>query len=193
MRSDELFLRGLDLFGSVVARVGGDAWGRPSPCAGWRAVDVLGHVGQAVRFGTRLLAGEAPAWEPVEPPGAAVDAEPAVWWAELAGPARAAVAGHDPDRVVETSMGPRTVEEGLLFPAADLFIHAWDLGRAAGVAVTLPDDVIATVRERLGAVPDHMLRSERVFGAEVPAPVGADPTEAFIAWTGRDPRRRPRG
>jgi len=56
-RPDLIFLDGLDLFSGAVARLGASDWDRPSPCAGWRAVDVLGHVGAAVRFGTRLLEG----------------------------------------------------------------------------------------------------------------------------------------
>ncbi len=36
------------------ARIRFERWKRPSPCDGWRALDVLGHVGAAVEFGTLL-------------------------------------------------------------------------------------------------------------------------------------------
>src|SRR3984957_13439942 len=73
---DTAFLQGLDFFSGAVAELGDAAWQRTSPCADWRALDVLGHVGQATRFGTLLLQGAQPAWAPVEPPGAAVDGTP---------------------------------------------------------------------------------------------------------------------
>ena len=93
MRSDQVFLDGLEFFTSAVARLGGSDWERMSPCSGWRTLDVLGHVGSAVRFGTKLLRDCQRLWEPIDPPGAAVGGEPRSWWDDLAAPARDAVSG----------------------------------------------------------------------------------------------------
>jgi Mycothiol maleylpyruvate isomerase N-terminal domain len=38
------FVRALDGFEAVLAGVAPDRWDSPSPCAGWYAVDVAGHV-----------------------------------------------------------------------------------------------------------------------------------------------------
>jgi uncharacterized protein (TIGR03083 family) len=38
------FVRALDGFEAVLAGVAPDRWDAPSPCAGWQAIDVAGHV-----------------------------------------------------------------------------------------------------------------------------------------------------
>lgn len=186
-RADEAFLHGLDLFSAVVAQVPAAGWDRSSPCAGWRAIDVLGHVGSGVRFGTALLRGENPAWEPVDPPGAAVGPDPGGWWSALVAPARQAVRGADLSRVVDSPMGRRSIGDGLSFPAVDLFVHAWDLGRSVGIDVEIPAEAVEFAHTVLDPVPDEQKRSPRVFAAAVPAPAGATTAQAFLAWTGRDP------
>lgn len=190
-RPDDAFLTGLDFFGDAVARVPDSDWDQPSPCTGWRALDVLGHVGTAVSFGTALLQGQDPAWEPVDPPGAAVGADPGAWWSALVEPARAAVRGVDLSRVVDSPMGRRSIGDGLSFPAVDLFVHAWDIGRSAGIDVPIPDEAIAFAHAVLDPMPDEQKRSPRVFATPVPAPTDATVSEAFLAWTGRDPRWAP--
>jgi uncharacterized protein (TIGR03086 family) len=186
--ADMVYLKGLDLFSSVVDRFPPDAWDRPSPCAGWRALDVLGHVGATTRYGVALLAGEAPDWAPPERPGDSVEGEPAAWWAGLAARAGLLTKDADMSRVVETPAGARRVEEGIRFPALDLFVHAWDLGRSAEIDVAVPPEVVDFTHSTLDRLPEAQLRGPGVFAAEVTAPAGATPTETFIAWTGRDPR-----
>ena len=190
-RSDEVFVDGLGFFSTAVGRLEEAAWQRPSPCSDWRAMDVLGHVGQAVRFGTSLLVGDAPVWEPAEPLGAVVEGDSATWWAGLAGPARQAVSGVDLAQVVDSPMGRRSIEEGLAFPALDLFVHAWDLARSVGEVIEIPPEVIDFAHRVLDPVPPEQLRSPRVFAEALPPPTGATATETFIAWTGRDPLWRP--
>ena len=188
---DAVFLDGLDAFGDVVAQLAPDDWERPSPCAGWRAIDVLGHVGSAVRFGaTLLLHGEAP-WKPVDPPGQAVEGDPGAWWESIAPAARQAVAGTDLTRVIDAPRGPRSVADGLSFPALDLFVHAWDLGRCIGLDVAVPAQVIDFGHALIDPLPAGQVRSAAVFADEVPAPPDATAGDACIAWTGRDPRWSP--
>jgi uncharacterized protein (TIGR03086 family) len=165
-------------------------WERPSPCAGWRAVDVLGHIGAGVDFGTRLLTTGEMTWvPPADPPGSIVEGDPTKWWDAKVAPAKASLEGVDLTRVIETPMGSRTVAEGLSFPAIDLFVHAWDIGSAAGVAVTLPDEAVEFGREMFAPMSPEMYRSDRVFGAEVAVDDGSA-SDGFLAWTGRDPHWR---
>ena len=189
--SDVVYLNGLDLFSSVVDRFPVDAWGRPSPCAGWRALDVLGHVTTATNFGISLMKGETPSWQPSDRPGDSITGDPAESWRRLATEARQLVAQVDLKQEVDTPMGRRTVAEGLSFPAVDLFVHAWDLGRTAGIEVEIPPEAAEFTQEVLGRMPADQLRSPSVFAAEAEAAAGATPTEAYIAWTGRDPRWAP--
>lgn len=189
MAVDEIFDRGLDVFGAVVAEVPDDGWDRPSPCEGWSAIDVLGHLGTSMEMGLSVLRGEQPTWPDVERPGVLVEGDPSAWWQGIAERCRAALDGAPLDLVMDTPMGPRTVADRLAFPAVDLYVHAWDIGRAVGIDVEVPDDAIALAHAHIDPIPDEMVRGPRgAFGPEVHAPPDATPTEAFLAWTGRQPR-----
>lgn len=187
--SADLYDRGLDAFSDVVARLQPADWDRPSPCEGWTALDVLGHLGTAVAMGISLLRGQQPSFPDVDRPAQLVDGEPTAYWQRLAAESRASLEGADLDLVMDTPMGPRTVADRLAFPAIDLFVHAWDIGRAAGLEVTIPDDLIAFAHGYIDPLPTEVVRGGRgAFGPEVDAPADATPTEAFVAWTGRRPR-----
>lgn len=188
---DVAYRSGLDLFGSVVGRFPVERWGDPAPCAGWRALDVLGHVGATTAYGVELLSGGTPTWEAAARPGDAIEGDPAAWWDALAQRARALTADVDLTRLVDTPAGSRTVGEGLSFPAMDLFIHAWDLGCVARIEVEIPAEAVAFTRAVLASIPEAQLRSPGVFAPEVAVPSDASPTETFVAWTGRDPRWHP--
>ncbi len=188
---DTAFVEGLDFFSASVNLLQDRDWQRPSPCSEWTALDVLGHVGTAVGFGTALLSGGEPEWSPADPPGAAVEGDPRSWWDALVAPARAAVADVDLTVVVDSPFGRRSVGDGLSFPALDLFVHAWDLARSAGGDVVIPDEAIEFARIVLEPVPEEQMRSPRVFGGAVDPPTASSPSESFIAWTGRDSRWAP--
>jgi uncharacterized protein (TIGR03086 family) len=190
---DAAFLRGLEFFSDAVNRLSMEDWYRASPCQSWRAVDVLGHVGQAARFGTLLLLDAQPAWSPVEPPGALVEGAPGPWWDGLAEQARAAVEGVDLSRVIDSPVGRRSIGEGLSFPALDLYIHGWDVARCGGFDLVIPAEAIEFAHAVIDPAPADQIRNPRVFGAEKPAPAGATDSEVFLAWTGRDPEWRPPG
>ena len=188
---DTAFLRGLDFFSGAVSGLDEAGWQGASPCQGWRALDVLGHVGQATRFGTLLLQGAQPGWSPVEPPGDAVEGSPRQWWQGLADQAREAVTAVDISQVVDSPMGRRSIGQGLSFPALDLFVHGWDLGKSAGLDLVLPAEAVEFARGILEPLPAGQVRNPRVFAAERPAPADASDSRAFLAWTGRDPDWRP--
>ncbi|MFT4202041.1 TIGR03086 family metal-binding protein [Gordonia sp. (in: high G+C Gram-positive bacteria)] len=184
-----IYRDGLDFFGSTVQAVPDGAWRRSSPCAGWTALDVLGHVGETTRLGAVILKGEPFEPSSYDPPGTAVDGDPAFWWNQQAAKARQTLGdGVDLDREVDSPMGRRTVREGLSFPAADLYLHGWDLGTATGQQVVIPDEAIAFIRGMFAYIPEDAARRPGVFDAAKPAPEGASPTEELIAFTGRDPR-----
>lgn len=188
--SNTAYLRGLDVMSKVVEQIPASAWDRPSPCAGWRALDVLGHVGASTEAGIRILRGQDLTFDSVDPPGDGVGDDPAMWWAGLAAQAREAVEAIDDaelDRIVASPVGERTMAEGLRFPAADLFIHAWDIARATGVTVAIPDEAASFVRSIGDLVPSEAMRTPGVFGPEVPVPDDSDVIDRLIAWTGRDP------
>jgi uncharacterized protein (TIGR03083 family) len=85
---DVIFIRGLHVFGDVVDRVDESAWSAPSPCGGWTARDVLGHLGTAIRFGVAAIQGEELEWRTDDHPGVLVDEEPRASSARTAEQAR---------------------------------------------------------------------------------------------------------
>lgn len=192
--SSDMYAEGLAFFTAVVEGVPDTRWEDASPCEGWSARDVLGHVGAAAGMGARILRGEAITFTPSDPPGSAVEGDPVEWWGRLATDAREAVAGVDDlDREVDGPMGRRTVREGLSFPAVDLFLHGWDLATATGQVVEFPDEAIEFTRGMFERIPEEVSRRPGVFGPALHDPAGATPTETLLAWTGRDPHRNPSG
>jgi hypothetical protein len=68
----------------------------------------------------------------------------------------------------------------------DLYVHAWNLGAAVGIAVEMPADVINFAQAYIDPLPDEMVRGDnRAFGPQIRVPVSATPTDRFIGWTGR--------
>lgn len=186
--SDEIFSRGLDVFTEVVDAVPAESWGNASPCEGWTALDVLGHLTTAIGMGVSLLNGEQPTWPTFERPADLIDGDPAAAWAAVAVRAHAAIEGADLDLVMDTPMGPRSVADRLAFPAIDLFVHAWDIGQAVGIEVEVPSDVIEFAHGYLDPIPQEKMRGEGgAFGPEVEPASDASATETFVAWTGRRP------
>ncbi len=68
----------------------------------------------------------------------------------------------------------------------DIFMHTWDLARAAGLDETLDPDEVH--RLFVGMEPmDQMLRESGQYGPRVPVPDDADEQTKLIAFIGRQP------
>lgn len=179
---------GLTFFTGVVETVPADRWTAPSPCDGWTALDVLGHVGEAALVGARILRGGEREFNRHDPPSSAVEGDPAVWWAAAAAQARQALAEvTDLDREVDSPVGRRTVREGLSFPAVDLYLHGWDLAAATGSRVRFPAAAVQFIRDVFAHVPDEVTRRPGVFGAPVEVGADRDETDHILGFAGRDP------
>lgn len=185
----DVFLDGLDFFGDVVARMPPAAWDADSPCDGWTALDVLGHLTTSMNMGLALFAGEEPTWPEVDRPADLIDGDPAAVYADVADRCRHAFEGADLDVEMDTPMGRRTVGDRLAFPAIDLYVHAWDVASSAGFDVEVPQTVIDFAHSYIDPFPAEVVRGDGgAFGPEVEVPADASPTDAFVAWTGRTPR-----
>ena len=183
------FLDGLDVFVRVIVQMTPDDWTLDSPCEGWTPLDVLGHLGTSLAMGAALLAGEQPTWPEADRPADLVDGDPVAFYRAAADRCRTGVEGADLDLVMDTPMGPRTVADRLAFPAIDLYVHAWDIAKPAGIAVEIPDGAIDFAHRYIDPIPAEMVRGPKgAFGPEAEVPADATATEAFIAWTGRAPR-----
>lgn len=174
--------RGLDFFGDAVRRVTGDEWNAATPCEGWNVRELVGHVVGVLGIARSVLDGGALAGSlaPAE-----VDGDPVAAWEDVAGRVRELLVGVDLSEERDTVLGRHTVAFSLSFPAMDLFLHTWDLGRALGREVRLPDDVVAWIDGFVRRLPPERLRGSRTFGPEQPAPPDADPTTRLMAFLGR--------
>ena len=189
---DTAFIYGLDFFTEAVDLVPAEGWESSSPCAGWCALDVLGHIGFATGFGTRLLRGEPVDFAGIpDPPRSAVTGDPAGWWATMVPPAKEAVRQADLATVVDSPTGRRSIGEGLSFPAVDLFVHAWDLAQSVGADVDIPAAAMDFAHQVIDPIPEHHVRSARVFAAAVEVSPDASPQVRFLAWAGRDANALP--
>src|SRR6478609_7354732 len=110
--SDDVFDRGLDFFGGILDQAGDDRWDAASPCEGWTALDVVGHLCTSLDMGASIMRGEPPTRPDVAHPRDVIDGDPKAFDAEAAAACRQALEGSDLDEVRDTPMGPRTVAEG---------------------------------------------------------------------------------
>lgn len=182
--SAEKYRRAVRGLSSVVEAVPADGWYTPSPCAGWTARQVVGHVIGGLRAVAAVEDGPPP--DP-DDPGVLAGGDPAAAFAAARDRALDVLTEDNLGRALAGPVGTIMLEQKVaMFSTPDVLIHTWDLARAAGIDVQLDP---ALVRETYAAhLPmDAMLRSQHVFGPRVECPEGADPQTALLCFTGRSP------
>jgi len=129
------------LFGEQLSQVGDDDWANPTPCDDWDVRTLVAHVviGEALVAG--LFRGDGGAVS-VEVDTSVLGPSPMATWR---GTALAALEAAGGDGVLDATHAypsgdfPGSVIVG--FRTADNLVHAWDLARACGRDLELPDDV----------------------------------------------------
>jgi uncharacterized protein (TIGR03086 family) len=167
-------------FGEVVAAT--RHWQAATPVPAWVAVDVVRHL---VEWFPAFLASGG-----VELPGGpAVDADPVGAWQAQAD----AVQGLLDDRSqAESSFthpyaGTHRLGDAIdRFYTADVFMHTWDLARAAGVDIQLDASYCALLVEGMEAI-DELLRSSGQYGPRFTVADDAEAMTRLIGFIGRDP------
>lgn len=178
----------MDVFDATVVLVRLSAWENASPCAGWTARDVVGHViGTVTKATTILGGGEFPPGPSL--PGDVAGSDPVAAWRAASRPAREAARTADLSREIAMPRGRGTTAQALAFPTADLIIHAWDVAQATEQRIELPDELLAHVVATCEVVPEDTLRGPDLFAPAREAPDGADDTTLLMAWLGRYPGR----
>lgn len=163
----------------LIAAVPDDAWSRPSPCEGWTARDLVGHLidvhGRFQSLAGRKLVEHPPV---EEDPLGAWEAVREQMQSDLEDPARR-------DQEYEGRLGRSTFGKSVDgFIRFDLVVHAWDLARATGQDDTIdPADVqwVQAMVERMG----DLMRSNKVIAEpRDPAP-DASEQDRLLAALGR--------
>jgi uncharacterized protein (TIGR03086 family) len=154
-------------------------WARPSPCEGWTAADVVGHViGTQRDFLTThgVDLGGAPD----------VAADPATAWQEHAKRVAEVLADDAvATREFEGFFGPTTVGAALeQFYVWDMVVHRWDVARAVGADAGLTDEEL----DRVEAGADGFgpaLHMDGVCRPALDVPADADRATRVLARLGR--------
>lgn len=157
------------------------AWDNPSPCAGWVARDVVGHL-------VEWVPGFFSRWDVEFPPGPSVDDDPLGAWNVVRNTIQAAL--DDPAvaaRESDTPMGRTALERAVgMIVVGDVLIHTWDVARATGLDETLDASEVVKLSAMM-QMNDELLRSGGQFGPAVPVPDSADQQTKLIAFSGRHP------
>ena len=172
--------------GGFTARVEGvpaGAWDNSSPCEGWVARDVVGHLVEwlpAYFFTT---------WEIEAKPGPSVAEDPVGAWAALDDTIQSSL--DDPNiasAVRDTRMGPSSFEQQIdMICTSDVFFHTWDLARATGQDETLDEGEVERMLAGMSTIDEDMLRSSGHYGPRVDVPEDARAQDKLIAFIGRQP------
>lgn len=134
-------------FSAIVDAIPRDKWTAPSPCEGWTAKHVVGHVmGTMSRITGDVGVGAATGTDPAEQAGD----DPA---AAYAATRDAALSALTPENLAKMTPGPRgemPLEQIIeVFYAPDVLIHTWDLARSVGLPVTLDERLVKDAYDRL--------------------------------------------
>ncbi|TYK42895.1 TIGR03086 family metal-binding protein [Actinomadura decatromicini] len=178
--------RALDLFEGLVAGVSPGGWDAPSPCAGWTARDVAGHVTGGQRMVLALAAGE---------PAPEVNADPARFaaddvlssWRTARKECTAALTPAALSRPVPLGgLGDLPLGDFLEGYILEPLVHAWDLAEATGQPSRLDPDLVhhAFATAQVVAAP---LRARGHLAPPRQAPQGADEQTRMLSFLGRTP------
>jgi uncharacterized protein (TIGR03086 family) len=178
----EGFRRALDGCEDVVRGVPGERWESPSPCVGWTARDVMGHVVGGLRWAAALIRSE-PGPLPALP-GSIEGEDPVAAWESARRNLERACTPSALARRVQWPFGEQTVNVGLGIFSLEILIHTWDIARAAGLAVSLDPELVHEHLNRVRPRGDR-LRGPGMYGPEQPAPAGAGEQDQLLAFLGR--------
>jgi uncharacterized protein (TIGR03086 family) len=177
------FVRALDGFESVLAGVASGGWDAPSPCAGWSAADLAGHVIGDLRGVEGHAIGRYEEENP-DQRSAAGDDPLAAWRVAranvMAALDSAALARHVPFPWQQMPLG-QFLE---LYAPMEILVHTWDLAQATGQHVALDPGL---VREALGPARQFapVARLLGAIGPECALAGDADDLTRLLAVCGR--------
>ena len=167
-------------FTDRVRGVPADAWNNPSPCEGWTARDVVGHLTEWIPafFGAHGVTFPAVPSATDDPVGAWETVQRTIGQA-LADPALA-------DRQVETPLGTHSLAETVdMIVTGDVFTHTWDLARATGQSEALDAEQLQRMLSSVADMPEEALRADGMFGPRVDVAADADDQTRFLGFLGR--------
>jgi uncharacterized protein (TIGR03086 family) len=158
-------------------------WEAPSPCEGWTARDVVGHL---VEWFPPFLAQGAGVTLPAGP---RVTIDPAGAWHALDDGVQALLddPATDTRHFRHERAGDHPLPDAIgMFFLGDVLVHTWDLARATGQDETLDPVEVASMLDGIQAY-DDALRVGGQYGPKVTVRGDADPQTRLLAFLGRHP------
>ncbi len=166
-------------FGDLVSTV--TRWDAPTPVENWQAQDVVEHL--LDWFPAFLASGGV---QLPDPPG---EADLIRQWQHQSTAIQALL--DDPDKANSEFGHPMAGMHRLAgavdrFYTADVFMHTWDLARAAGLNAELDESWAEQMLAGMEPI-DELLRSSGQYGPRVDVDDSASPSARLMAFVGRDP------
>jgi uncharacterized protein (TIGR03086 family) len=166
--------RAVNEFAGRLDLVAEDQWELPTPCEGWSARHLVGHVTWGSRLAVALLDGatSAQAMASLRPDEATI--RPcASFWESADQQAHAFAQENALDRICDHPADRITGRELAIYRAGDITVHAWDLARAIGADETLDPVLVQVALDAY--VPWVATLHTDMFG---PGPTGDLPSDA---------------
>jgi uncharacterized protein (TIGR03086 family) len=159
-------------------------WTARAPVDGWTALDVVDHL--VTWFPGFLSAGGVEL-----PPGPATADDPVTAWHHHAAAVQELVEQRGDEEFTHPFAGTSPLAEAVdRFYTADVFMHSWDLARAAGREPRLDEELAAQMLAGMRPI-EAMLRGSGQYGPAVPVPDDASAVEQLMGFIGRDPAWSP--
>jgi uncharacterized protein (TIGR03086 family) len=177
------FVRALDRFEAVLTGVAPSRWSAPSPCAGWSAADVAGHVIGDLRA-TEAMARGRYAESDADDPGSAAGDDPLAAWRVARADMMAALDQVALARLVPGPWGQMPLGEFLERSGMEFLVHAWDLAQATGQAAVLDPGLVRDALEPARQFAP-LARLSGLVGPECAVPEDADDLTRLLAIFGR--------
>ena len=181
-----MFENVVDPIAAAIGSATADQLGAPSPCAGWSARDVLNHmIGAADMFAACARGQQQPFPDWSSMPDW-VGADPVAAYRRSAAALTAAFGGPRVlDGAVSMPWGGMPAQFALNLIMADHATHAWDLARATGLEIEIPDDAVETAMATMRVAVSPEMRAAGFYGSEQPAPEDASTFDRLAAFSGR--------
>ena len=174
----------LEVAAGVVAGVRPEQLDGPTPCSEWNVRALLNHmIGGNIMFGT---AAKGDAVDPAVFEGDLAGNDPAGAYKRTAADAREGWSSPGAmERTVSLPIGDLPGSFGVTVHSLDHVVHAWDVARATGQAVSFSPEITDTFLTMAQGIPDDFRGEGKPFGPAVDAPEGAPALDRIAALLGR--------
>jgi uncharacterized protein (TIGR03086 family) len=173
--------RSLAAVGGLIRGIRSEQWSAPTPCSEWTVRRIVSHLAGMNRVFAAMLAGEPPPQRGDDPP----DDEFGQVYEQSAEQLLAAF--RQPgvlDRSFTGPLGSATGSDRLQIRLYDLLAHGWDLSRATGLPLELPDEAAEQALTFVRTQLDDDARPGR-FAPAQPVPDDASSLDRLVAYLGR--------